>query len=203
MGQHGCAGAVGRMVRRRLRRCGLATDGQRENTCGHSCNDGNGRRECNADPHGTSLRRARGGARLCSVGRAPAIAYAPRTESGKASSVLAFCRRVCGRMCEGPGVVLGVSSLRRFQASPWWTGAPRLRQVYGCTTTFWKDSSRRLHHLPESVTLFCVGDPSSRVLRRARSERRCPLSWDDRYGFCEGLHNRRHEHGSFVSMAPR
>jgi hypothetical protein len=64
-------------------------------------------------------------------GRAPAIAYAPRTESGKASSVLAWCRRVCGRMCEGPGVVLGVSSLRRIQARPWWTGVPRLRQVYG------------------------------------------------------------------------
>ena len=31
-------------------------------------------------------------------GRAPAIAYKPRTESGKASSVLAWCRRVCGRM---------------------------------------------------------------------------------------------------------
>ena len=41
---------------------------QRENTCGQSCYDGQCRCECNADPHGTSLRRAREGARLCSVG---------------------------------------------------------------------------------------------------------------------------------------
>ena len=41
------------------------------------------------------------GARLAllGVGRAPAFAFAPRTASGKASSVLACRRRVCGRLC--------------------------------------------------------------------------------------------------------
>ncbi|HUD18776.1 MAG TPA: hypothetical protein VMQ59_16040 [Acidimicrobiales bacterium] len=34
---------------------------------------------------------------LLGGGRAPAIAYAPRSESGKASSDLAYRRRVCGR----------------------------------------------------------------------------------------------------------
>jgi hypothetical protein len=138
-------------------------------------------------------------------GRAPAIAYAPRTESGKASSVLAWCRRVCGRMCESPGVVLGVSSLRRIQASPWWTGAPRLRQVYGCstTTTFRKDLSRRLHHLPESVLLFCDGDPSSRVLRSRHPGKRSTLSWGDIPKVCELLHNEGSENGLFASMKVR
>jgi hypothetical protein len=62
-------------------------------------------------------------------GRAPAIAYAPRTESGKASSVLAYRRRVCGRLCEGPGgcprSVLALSISRQSR----WTGVPRPRQV--------------------------------------------------------------------------
>jgi hypothetical protein len=62
-------------------------------------------------------------------GRAPAVAYAPRTESGKASSVLAYRRRVCGRLCEGPGgcprSVLALSISRQSR----WTGVPRPRQV--------------------------------------------------------------------------
>ena len=74
-------------------------------------NDGHRRRECNADPHGTSLRRARGhapGSARCR--RAPAFAFVPRTASGKASSVLACRRRVCGRLCTALWSSCSVSS---------------------------------------------------------------------------------------------
>ena len=50
---------------------------------------------------GATTRRA-----LLGVGRAPAIAFAPRTESREASSVLARRRRVCGRLCYSPGGAL-------------------------------------------------------------------------------------------------
>jgi hypothetical protein len=106
--------------------------------------------------------RAPGSARW---GRAPAIAYAPRTESGKASSVLAWCRRVCGRLCEGPGVVLGVSSLCRYSGQSRWTGLPRPRQVCGRFDQHHFPGKSRLDgstHRPESATCFCDGDCSRR-----------------------------------------
>src|SRR5260370_870835 len=57
-------------------------------------------------------------------GRAPAIAFAPRTESGKASSVLASRRRVCGRLCTAPWLVPGVV-LDSVWLDGLRTGAPR------------------------------------------------------------------------------
>jgi hypothetical protein len=65
---------------------------------------------------GATARRA-----LLGVGRAPAIAFAPRTESREASSVLARCRRVCGRFSYSPGGCSGGwSSIRLFwRRAPW------------------------------------------------------------------------------------
>ena len=57
-----------RGCRGRLRRSGLVAHSTAVKIPVVIPDDGNCRRECNADPHGTSLRRARGGARLCSVG---------------------------------------------------------------------------------------------------------------------------------------
>ncbi len=115
--------------------------------------------------------RAPGSARW---GRAPAIAYAPRTESGKASSVLAWCRRVCGRLCEGPGVVLGVSSLCRYSGQSRRTGMPRPRQVCGRSEQHHFLGKSRLDgstHRPESATSFCDGDCSRRQQKCKRSSK--------------------------------
>ena len=88
------------------------TVGQCENYSCDDC-DGHRRRKCNADPHGTSLRRARPGAPgSARCRRAPAIAFAPRTESREASSVLARCRRVCGRCVQPSECFWVVSSIR-------------------------------------------------------------------------------------------
>ena len=77
----------------------LVADGQRENSCGHSCDDGDCRRECNADPHGTSLRRARGGARLCSVGAGSG--HCIRAPNGEREGVVrsGMCAAGCAAGC--------------------------------------------------------------------------------------------------------
>jgi hypothetical protein len=91
--------------------CGLR--GGRRHLCADQdtgrdkCN-GHSRCECNAGPHGTSLRRARMRLPLLGVGGLRPIAFAPRTASGKASFVLALRHRVCGRFC----VALGLRRLR-------------------------------------------------------------------------------------------
>jgi hypothetical protein len=78
------------------------------------------------------------------------------------------------------------------------------RSTVGSTsTTSWKDLSRRLHHLPESVNIFCDGDPSSRVSCVAHSEEKCSLTWDDSDRGCECLHNRGSENGLFASITAR
>src|SRR5580692_9885949 len=79
-------------------------------------------------------------------GRAPAIAYAPRSESGKASSDLAYRRRVCGRLCQARGLssacpLFVVSRLARA------TGAPKPRLVRGVSDR---------HHLLHSAELHAA-----------------------------------------------
>ena len=78
------------------------------------------------------------------------------------------------------------------------------RSTVGSTsTTSWKDLSRRLHHLPESVNLFCDGDHSRRVSCVTHPCERCPLTWDNSDRGCECLHNLGSENGLFASITAR
>ena len=78
------------------------------------------------------------------------------------------------------------------------------RSTVGSTsTTFWKDLSRRLHHLPESVNLFSDGDHSRRASWLTHSCQRYRLKWGYRYRGCECLHNQGSEVGLFASIAAR
>ena len=81
--------------------------------------------------------------------RAPAFAFAPRTASREASSVLAWCRRVCGRLCTAPGMVLGVvlnslsrSACRQARRNFGWSGNSRSASYFRYAA---KISTHRLH----------------------------------------------------------
>src|SRR5580692_1708147 len=99
-------------------------------------------------------------------GRAPAIAYAPRSESGKASSDLAYRRRVCGRLCWARGmssVVFGcprfvvfwpVPGIQACRDPDWSVGGP-------IEATFQKQLEISLRLLLECSINFCGGDPTS------------------------------------------
>jgi hypothetical protein len=186
-----------------LGRSRLVADGQREDTYGHSCDDGDGRRECNADPHGTSLRRARVGARLCSVGagsghciRAPNGERAGIVRSGM---VAAGCAAGC---VKARGVVLGVSSLCRVQPRSCEQGCrdSDRSSVSWNGISFWKDLFRRLHHRPESSILFSVRNCSRGVPYAVHSRANMQLNWDDRGRSCEDVHNQTFRRPLFGSM---
>src|SRR5580704_6053570 len=98
--------------------------------------------------------------------RAPAIAFAPRTESGKASSVLAYRRRVCGRLC---------TALRWFRFGVLVSGLSGHPLVGGRveTASSWAEIDRgatsgkraylRSPHAPESSMRFCATQLSSQL----------------------------------------
>src|ERR1700733_4141543 len=81
---------------------------------------------------------------LLGGGRAPAIAYAPRSESGKASSDLAYRRRVCGRLCEARGLssVCPLFVVGRLARA---TGAPEPRLVRGASHRYHLLHTAELH----------------------------------------------------------
>jgi hypothetical protein len=90
-----------------------------------SCNNGECRCECNADPHGTSLRRARQGARLCSVWAGSGQLHSrPERRAGRRRPFWLSAAGCAAGCVKARGVVLGVSSLRRIPGQPRWTGVP-------------------------------------------------------------------------------
>ena len=122
--------------------------------------------------------------------RAPAIAFAPRTESGKASSVLADRRRVCGRLCTalggGSGVVLDSWSRRCLRAGapgPWsvWIG-PIGRLLPVCSRNF----AHGMH--AKGRYEFAVSNLSVRVTEPAVRLPAVSLTWGFIQGLCDTDH---------------
>jgi hypothetical protein len=137
---------------------------------------------------------------LLGGGRAPAIAYAPRSESGKASSDLAYRRRVCGRLCEARGLssvcpLFVVSRLARG------TGAPKPRLVLVCPTgiTFCIQLNCTPQHAAERPIRLCAEQCSRMVsiARFAPSYRTVTWSYVDRD--CDVVHKIRPE-GAYLPL---
>lgn len=123
-------------------------------------------------------------------GRAPAIAFAPRTASGKASSVLAHRRRVCGRLCTAPG--LGSRCRPRLRG----LDAPGGRRVATLGMSAYVRSAllvslgsrNSARHAAQKSDLIFASHNVAGVLRRATGVPNGPLTWGVRARLCDEDH---------------
>ena len=121
--------------------------------------------------------------------RAPAIAFTPRTASGKASSVLTCCRRVCGRLCTAPGMVLGLV----LNSLPGWPAGRRVG-TSGCRKspvrppTFGMQRNRHSPHASERPFWITGLQSTGWFIERVFNGHFRSLNWDCVGIPCEGNH---------------